>query len=349
MLRELKYIKKIACSNFTRLPFPHKISYIVTYRCNLLCKMCKIWNKEFTGELNIDEIERFFSKSNRFSWVGLTGGEPFLREDITEVVKAILDNCQELIAIHFATNGTMTNRIVESAEKILGYKNKRVRLLFTLSIDGTPSLHDEIRGIEGTWLECVATFKKLKAIKYVQARIGTTLSHYNLDKFHETFSSLKEVFPPLRFDDFTINIFQRSPFYYNNDTMPELDYPNIVKAIDEILMLDKDSFSTNNFLRRRYLRLYKQYTRNKKCPLRCQALSSTCLLEPQGDIYPCGIYAQRVANIKEENYDLKKIWSYALVKDLSLQCSKSICPGCWSPCDAYSAIVGSLWRLNLWR
>ena len=332
-----------------RLNFPHKISYVVTYRCNLMCKMCNIWKKKLNEELNIDQIERFFAKSNRFSWVGITGGEPFLREDITEIVKIILDNCQELTAIHFATNGTMTSRIVDSVEKILRYKNKKIKLLFTLSIDGAPSLHDYIRGVEGTWLKCVTTFNKLKAVKSVQARIGTTLSHYNFDKFYETFLSLKEAYPHLRFDDFTINVFHKSSLYYNNNTMPELDYSSTIKEIDKILKLDQDGFTINNFLRRKYLKLYKKYAHNKKCPLRCQALSSTCLLEPQGDIYPCGIYAQRIANIVEENYDLEKIWSYAYVKNLSKKCLKSVCPSCWTPCDAYSAIAGSLWRVDLWR
>jgi sulfatase maturation enzyme AslB (radical SAM superfamily) len=311
--------------------------------------MCNIWRKKLSGELNFEQIERFFKKSNRFSWVGLTGGEPFLRDDITEVARVILDNCRELTAIHLATNGTMTGRIEEFVEKVLGYKSKKVRLLFTLSIDGPPALHDQIRGIEGTWLKCITTFKKLRDIKSVQARLGITLSHDNFDRFHETFTSLKGAYHLLRFDDITINIFQKSSFYYSNDNMPELDYPGIIKAIDKILAIDKDSFSINNFLRRTYLKLYKKYVLDKKCPLRCQALSSTCVLDPQGDIYPCASYAQMVANIKEENYDLKKIWSYAHVRNLSIKCLKGICPSCWTPCDAYSAMAGSLRRFSLWR
>jgi len=349
MFRELKYLKKIICSNFIRLPFPHKISYVVTYKCNLSCKMCNIWKKKSEEELSLEEIEKFFKKSNRFSWVGLTGGEPFLREDIVEVAKVILDNCRELTALHLATNGTMTDRIGEFVEKVLEYKRKKVKLLFTLSIDGPQVLHDQIRGIEGTWHKCIATFKKLRGKKLVQARFGITLSHDNFDRFHETFTSLKEAYPFLRFDDVTINIFQKSSFYYNNTNMPELNYSDIIKAIDKILEMDKDSFSINNFLRRTYLRLYKRYAQEKKCPLRCQALSSTCLINPNGDIYPCGIYAQKAGNIKEENYDLEKVWSYAHVRNLSMRCSKSMCPSCWTPCDAYSAIVGSLCRFTLWR
>ena len=349
MLRELNYLLKIISSNFWRLTAPHEISYILTYRCNLSCKMCDIWNKKVGQELTVEEIERFLKISNKFSWVGITGGEPFLREDISEVVRIILDNCKELVAIHFATNGTMTEKIIEVVKKALEHQKRKINLLFTLSIDGPEYLHDRIRGRDGVWNKCIETFEKLKEIKFVRPRIGITLSQDNLDKFKETFVSLKKISPLLRFDDITVNIFHRSSFYYNNISMPELISSEVIEAIDTILNMDKDTFTINNFLRRKYLKLYKRYLENQRCPLKCQALSATCVLDPQGDIYPCGIYGIKIANIKEYNYNLKKLWYDSRVKEISMQCSKGICPSCWSPCDAYSAIAGSLFRFNLWK
>ena len=349
MYRELKYFKKIIQSNYTRLPFPHKISYIVTYKCNLRCQMCNIWKKGSTNELNLEEIEMFFKASNKFSWVGITGGEPFLKDNITDIVKIILDNCKELVAIHFASNGTMTNKIMEVVKSALKYKNKKARLLFTLSIDGSPQLHDGIRGVKGSWNRCLETFSLLKEIKSVKPRIGITLSNYNFDRFSDIFKSLKEVHTTLGFDDITINVFHKSSFYYNNENMSELNYSLMINTIDRILKADRSPFTINNFLRRKYLSLYKKYVQSTKCPLRCQALSASCVLDPRGDIYPCGIYEKRIANIKEYNYDLGKIWIEPVVKKLSKECSRGLCPSCWSPCDAYSAIGGSLFSFNLWR
>ncbi len=153
----------------------------------------------------------------------------------------------------------------------------------------------------------------------------------------------------MRFDDITINMFHKSSFYYDNDAMPELDSSAAIEAINAILKMDKDRFTVNNFLRRKYLVLYKRYAKNKKCPLKCQALSATCILNPRGDIYPCGIYGTRIANIKECDYDLNKLWADSRVREMSAQCSRNICPSCWSPCDAYSAIGSSLFSFNLWR
>ncbi len=349
MLSELKYFKKIIYSNFRRLNFPHKLSYILTYRCNLHCKMCKIWQKTPVPELGLVEIESFFKKSNNFSWLGITGGEPFLREDVSEVAKVILDNCQELAAIHFATNGMLTSKIMKTVESVFKYKKTRTKLLFTLSIDGPPELHDDIRGFQGAWNNCMNTFKELKKHKHIQVRIGVTLSAFNLDAFKETLNSLQSAYPPIRFDDININLFNKSAFYYDNKDLPDLDPLQAATCIDGILAMDRDRFTLNNFLRRRYLRLYQKYIQLKKCPLKCQALSATCILEPQGDVYPCGVYGVKVANIKEYDYDLKKIWLSDLAKKLSLDCATGRCPSCWSPCDAFSAIAGSLLNFNLWR
>ncbi|MDD5195782.1 MAG: radical SAM protein [Candidatus Omnitrophica bacterium] len=348
MLRELNYLKKIIHSNFFRLDFPHKISYIVTYRCNMRCKMCNIWQKEPAEELSLKETELFFKKSNKFSWVGITGGEAFLREDILEICKIISANCVQLMAMHFATNGTKTDKIMDVVEKLLVFKNK-TRLLFTLSIDGPKPLHDEIRGVEGTWDRCIDTFLKLKKIKSVEARIGFTLSHRNLDKFVDTFESLKAVYPPLRFDDITVNVFQKSNFYYSNENLEELNYPQTLESIGKILEMDKEKFTLNNFLRRRYLKLYPRFVEHKKCPVRCQALSSSCILDPQGYLYPCSIYNNKIAHIREKEYDLGAIWSHPYTREISERCSRSACPSCWSPCDAYSSITGSLFRPDSWR
>ncbi len=348
MFSKLKYLKKIIYSNFGRLESPHKISYVATYKCNLRCRMCNIWRKEPVEELSLAEAEKFFKTSNSFSWVGITGGEPFLRGDIGQLARIILNNCRQLVAIHFATNGSLTAKITETAENILKHK-KNTQLLFTLSIDGPPGLHDEIRGVKGAWDNCLNTYKELKKNKNIQARIGITLSSANLTKFKDTFLSLKEAYPKLEFDDININIFSKSSFYYTNQDLPDLDPAVTQAAINEILKMDQDPLTLNNFLRRRYLKLYARYVRLKKCPLNCRALSASCILDPQGDIYPCGIYGVKVGNIREDNYDLKKIWQGGLAKKISGDCFAGRCPSCWSPCDAYSTMAASLFDLNLWR
>ena len=325
-----------------RLSSPFKLSYAVTYRCNLKCKMCNIWNKEHVQEeLNPDDIGRLFSRPHKVYWLGITGGEPFLRGDLTELVDAALRPSPSLNALHFATNGTLTPRI-EQLVHALRKKYKKLKIVFTLSVDGPPELHNRIRGAEDVWANMFRTFGMLKKIPGVKPQFGFTLSHENIDKFEDTFLAMRGAYPPLRFDDVTVNIFQRSSFYYENHGMAPLDNDEVARQIKKILAMDKDKLSLNNFLRRRYLQLYLKFLKTRKSPVRCQSLASTCFLDPYGNLFPCAVYNRKLLNIRETTLSLKEIWKLKDAKKIHKECTTNACPSCWSPCDAYSAIGGSI-------
>lgn len=344
-LNELFFLKSILASNFARLSFPFKISYALTYRCNLRCQMCNIWKKE-TGprELSVSEIETFFKNTNKFSWIGITGGEPFLRGDISDICGIILNYCHNLCALHFSTNGQLTDKIIILAERIHKKYNK-LKLVFTVSIDGPPDLHDQIRGVRGSWANAAQTFIQLKGLAYVKPQIGFTLSSYNIDKYAQTFSALEGVYPDIKFDDININVFQKSSFYYENQDMPEPETAALLKAIKEIRNIDLERFSLNNFLRREYLKRYPVYLKTKKHPLKCKALSSSCFLDPYGNLYPCPVYNKKLINVRDMGKNFTSVWDGREGRLLRKECANNSCPGCWSPCDAFSSIVGSLPRL----
>jgi radical SAM protein with 4Fe4S-binding SPASM domain len=221
-------------------------------------------------------------------------------------------------------------------------KKKKLKIVFTISIDGPPSLHDEIRGSEGAWRRATETFMQLKGMQGVKAQIGFTISMHNLGRFQEFLASLRNVYPKLRLDDITVNIFQKSGFYYENLKMQDLDFSRLEEEIRRIRSMDNDTFTLNNFLRRVYLKHYPRYMRTKKSPFRCQAFSSTCFLDPYGNLFPCGVYNRKLVNIKDTEEGLGHIWNTQEAKKLSWECSHNVCPVCWSPCDAYSAVGGSL-------
>ena len=87
-MRLIRFARNILKANLNVNDFPFKLNFAITWRCNLKCKMCNIWMKESSNELKLDEIEEFVEKSPYFSWVSLTGGEPFIRMDFVDIVKA---------------------------------------------------------------------------------------------------------------------------------------------------------------------------------------------------------------------------------------------------------------------
>ena len=66
---------------------PTDMCIITTYRCPMQCKMCSIWQNptEKSKEIQIKELE----KLPKVKFVNLTGGEPFVREDLEEIVAEI--------------------------------------------------------------------------------------------------------------------------------------------------------------------------------------------------------------------------------------------------------------------
>ena len=114
------------------------------------------------------------------------------------------------------------------------------------------------------------------------------------------------------------------------------------REIAGIQALDQGGGSVNNLLRRRYLHFYQRYLASGRPPLRCQALSVSCFLNPSGDLFPCVMHNRRVLAARDLDVPLKLFWKRQEVRELSEECSRHACPGCWSPCDAFSAIAGSL-------
>jgi len=347
MISEIKLLSRILLSNFIRLTFPYKLSFGVTYRCNLRCEMCFIWKKKKgPPELSAREIDLFFKKSNDFSWVGLTGGEVFLREDLVDIVSSIIKNCKNLCVLHFPTNGYFTDKILGDIRTIVDLGPRR--LYVTISVDGPPHIHDKIRGREGSWHRAMDTFAGLMDIEAVEPYISMTLSHSNLGVIDETIAAIKNAYRPFEPKErMNFNIFQRSSHYFEN---VDMKYPNIellksdIRYAMEVLGLDK-VVSIKSYLQKNYLARCPQYLSDFRSPLPCRALSASCYLDPSGDVYPCGVYGKRIGNVKDYDFSLRELWEKKEVKRLYHDCKRGNCPGCWTPCDAYQSINANLPKL----
>ncbi|MBD3305624.1 4Fe-4S cluster-binding domain-containing protein, partial [candidate division KSB3 bacterium] len=139
MLRQYAALaKNIAVSNVTRVPFPYKLTFAVTYRCNYRCKTCNIWQRKPLHELTFDEIRSFLRRSSRFSWIHLTGGEIFLRKDLFDIIEVMLTECPNLLLLNFPTNGFLTDRIVATVEKVIALNPPK--FFVTISMDGDEQL-----------------------------------------------------------------------------------------------------------------------------------------------------------------------------------------------------------------
>ncbi|MFH1245880.1 MAG: radical SAM protein [Candidatus Omnitrophota bacterium] len=339
--------KNIAVSNFAELKRPYRITYILTHKCQLRCKMCNIWSKSPGKELSLEQIRRFFSQSNGFSWINLSGGEIFLREDLMDIIDTIFKHCRRLYLLDFPTNGFQPDLVERNVQKIISLYHPP-KLLVTVSLDGTPEEHDRIRGMGGAWEKAVETFRRLRGLRSrgFDVFLGMTLQAANEDKFQETFASVDKRIGGLSYNDFHINIVQQSAHYYNNDSAGQPDRQRLWDSLNFINRQRKSSMTNPvAFLEQRYQLLARAYLDTGKIPVGCQALGASFFMAPDGTVYPCSIYNKPIGNIADSGYDINKLWNTSARAGLRKEIRQGNCPQCWTPCEAYQSILANILRL----
>lgn len=337
--------KKIFLSNVGLLADPYKLNFAVTYRCNSRCRICNIWCKEPEGELTLDEIQKIFENSNFFSWISLTGGEPFLRQDIADIARILKEKCSSLYILNIPTNGFLTETILEKMNDVLSLGIPKC--VVTVSLDGPEEVHEYIRGILGVWKRSVETYKRLKSLsgKGLDVFFEFTVCPYNTGKFMETYLAVKKEIPSISVNDFHVNVFHHSGHFYSNLHLEDTTSfrENLGNEINQIIAIKKRrSVNPMVFLPQTYLKLAERYAKTRRTPLECRVLSSSCFIDPKGNVFPCTIFSKNLGNLRNFGYDLKRILELDETKETKRVIKELKCPNCWTPCEAYPMILGNM-------
>jgi radical SAM protein with 4Fe4S-binding SPASM domain len=342
MKEYLSLARNILTSNVKRLDFPYKLTFCVTYWCNYKCKTCNIWQRKPKDELTTEEIERFFQRSHKFNWIDFTGGEVWLRTDFTDIVRSALRECDDLVMVHFPTNGYLTDRIVTGVEEILRLRPKK--FVVTVSMDGDETVNDFVRGKKGGWRKQIETYKQLHKMKGVEVVLGMTLSSLNVHDYDKAFAAAKAECPWLTPTDFHMNIAHESAHYYGNQDLDVriTDTEEIISEVKRYKKLRGIPFTPTGIIEHRYLTNAEKYLRTGNTPVRCHALHSSCFVDSWGWVYPCGMFDAKIANLRDHEFDLAEIWNLKNAKQLQSEIWDYQCPQCWTPCEANQSLMGNL-------
>lgn len=167
-------------------PFEFFIQLHLTERCNLRCSHCYQTDERPTemslAEITslIDEVSDMLddwrtaygiSLSSSFT---VTGGEPFLRQDIFEVLEVLRNSG---IDTYILSNGTLITRDMALRLAAIGIKGVQI------SIEGPETVHDSIRGA-GSF---ASSIKGIRALldSGIEVTLNTTLSEVNADCFSD--------------------------------------------------------------------------------------------------------------------------------------------------------------------
>lgn len=323
---------------------PFKLILALTERCDCRCEACFIWRKPKGHELSVAEIGAALQAAPWVRWLNLTGGEPFLREDLVEVVEAAAKALPRLAVLDFPTTGQRTERILEGVARIAALGLPRV--FVTLSLEGPPALHDRLRGRPGAFENLCRTWAGLREIPGVRTYLGYTLSDANAGHVEEALAAVAARVPATTLDDLHVNVLTHSGHYYDNlagDLRPPATVP---AAVTEALRRREASAAPQDLLEAAYLRGVAEHLRTGRSPVPCRSGSASVFVQANGDVFPCTVYGRRLGNLREAS--LGAILDGAEAAAARAVIARDACPGCWSPCEAHPTLLaaapGSLLR-----
>jgi len=165
-----------------------KLQIEICSRCNLRCKHCYVYedeNKNEIAELPTQKIKDIIDQGKKMGVevISLTGGEPFLREDIFDILTYIENKNMATIIL---SNGTLIDP--ETAKKLSNFRS----IFFAISLDGPKDAHEGLRGVNGCFERTLNGIKNLLSVG-LPVRINLMLSRYALNKSHELITILKEL------------------------------------------------------------------------------------------------------------------------------------------------------------
>lgn len=167
--------KPIPATSGAFLAAPKNIIWDVTYACNLNCPHCLTDSgRKRARELDTKEAFRLIAEfaSAKVLYLSLSGGEPFLRQDILEILGCIADTGMR---VDIASNGfDVPPRIIKQLRDLPVFQ-------IQVSIDGIGEEHNRFRGRQGAFENACKTLRRFKD-EGLSTSINTTATARNIDQ-----------------------------------------------------------------------------------------------------------------------------------------------------------------------
>jgi len=265
---------------------PSDVSIITTYRCQMRCKMCDIWEHptDRKKEIQAKELETLPD----FKFVNITGGEPFVRSDLNDIVEVMMRKSNRVVV---STSGWHTNRIRKLAER---FPNIGIRV----SIEGLSQRNDDLRGRDGGFDKGLRTLLVLREMGVKDIGFGITVSNHNSQDMLWLYKLSRELGM-----EFATAAFHNSYYFHRDDN--EIKNKDVVIQDFHTLIENLLKENSPKSWYRAFFNLgLINYVRGNKRMLPCEAGSANFFIEPYGDVYPCNgledkYWKESMGNIRE--------------------------------------------------
>ena len=354
-MKLVSYPLRVLQNRLGTVPRPSFCTYLVCNRCNARCQMCDSWKLARGDELSPPQVALVFRKIGTLDAVRLTGGEPFLREDLGDIAQAILEASRPSL-VHVTTNGSFPDRIERFARDFSA--PSRLRLM--VSFDGLAPEHDRNRGRTVTFDRALDTVRRLVRLR--KTGVDVTVNHTIITpqslRDHE---GLRQKCDELNVDVQWVLAYEDSAMYglsrrgtRADDLIVGRGYP-LHPALDpeESLAFVERELGRVERLRNPLLRIGKRYylrgLRDRLAGVpdpqprpRCVALRSHLRLLPDGSVPVCQFNTEVVGNLLRQSFD--EVWRGEAARPS--RAWVDACSGCWAECEVVPNAVysGDIWR-----
>jgi len=289
---------------------PIHLIWFVTDRCNLRCSHC-FYSRQVSGkseELCFDEIRKTVDNLSPLLSVTLTGGEPFLRTDLSSIAKLVFKKTSNIVLY---SNGFNTDTIVATSERIL-MDSPDGTIFLGISIDGFKEVHDRYRCKEGSYQRAMETLKQLVKLKNkyhnLNLGVGITLHRGNQSTVLEIRNDIHAKFGI----NAGITLIRGCP---QCAELKDIDPASYTRAVDALVnekkkvhytSLVQRIIATREVLGQKLARdTYMKGSRSYDC----YGGFLMAVLYANGDVYPCEMLKDScLGNLRDFDFDINQIW-----------------------------------------
>jgi radical SAM protein with 4Fe4S-binding SPASM domain len=298
---------------------PIHLTCFLTRRCNASCPYCfyladEARQKAAASELSAQELAKVADSLGSLLWLAFSGGEIFLRHDLAEITINFYKKNKPAIIL-LPTNGLQTETIIEQTEAILR-SCPRSTIAVKLSLDGPATVHDAIRGRQGSFDKTMATCEALSGLleRYDNFEVGINSVFCADNQDHLTgFTNFVNGLAQIK--THTVSLI-RGQTWDSRLTAVDLDlYRQVIAVMEKNLKACLASIyrfqggrlkAAQDILQRR---LILRTAREGKRLLPCYAGRLNLVLTENGDLYPCESFAEamKIGNVRDHGFNLKEM------------------------------------------
>ncbi len=275
------------------------------------------------GDLTFEQIEKVSRTMPPITDLWLSGGEPTLRHDASEVIDLFVQN-NGVRRVIIPTNGLVKSRVYEIVDNALS-RHTQIHLYLNVALDGYGRTHDRVRGVPGNWertLDCIRSLYPLKDAFGERFRLNV-----NTVVCSENYAEVE------RLADFLWENFQLDGHYFNIIRGETKAGDSIKRVPEEVLpglyaraaglteaygarMFAGDDAATRfvkqvayvGAITTHYRTQHSNFSTPTAWPFPCTAGETAAVIDYNGDVRACELRG-KFASLADFDFDFGALWA----------------------------------------